>query len=430
MIKWYHANSYQKKWRGGIFIMLSNFNELLKKYARLIAETGVATEKGHTVVLQISVDQAPLARLITQEAYKLGAAEVIVQWTDDQIQREFLLHAATDRIEDVPQSKIVQADEWLEKGASRISVVSADPDAFAGVDSHRVATYQAAAGKALMNLRKATQANKVSWTVVAAAGKQWAAKVFPDLPEEEQVDALWDQIFKTTRVYEEDPVLAWKKHDEKLAKKAEELNQEQFSALHYTAPGTDIIIGLPKNHLWEGAGSYNARGEKFMANMPTEEVFTAPDSHRVDGYISSTKPLSYAGTIISGMKFTFKDGKVVDFSAEQGEDVLEKLLDTDEGARRLGEVALVPDPSPISQSGIIFFNTLFDENASNHLALGSAYAFSVKGGTEMSDEELAEAGLNRSQTHVDFMVGSDKMDIDGIREDGSTVPIFRNGDWA
>lgn len=410
--------------------MLSNFNELLKKYARLIAETGVATEKGHTVVLQISVDQAPLARLITQEAYKLGAAEVIVQWTDDQIQREFLLHAATDRIEDVPQSKIVQADEWLEKGASRISVVSADPDAFAGVDSHRVATYQAAAGKALMNLRKATQANTVSWTVVAAAGKQWAAKVFPDLPEEEQVDALWDQIFKTTRVYEEDPVLAWKKHDEKLAKKAEELNQEQFSALHYTAPGTDIIIGLPKNHLWEGAGSYNARGEKFMANMPTEEVFTAPDSHRVDGYISSTKPLSYAGTIISGMKFTFKDGKVVDFSAEQGEDVLEKLLDTDEGARRLGEVALVPDPSPISQSGIIFFNTLFDENASNHLALGSAYAFSVKGGTEMSDEELAEAGLNRSQTHVDFMVGSDKMDIDGIREDGSTVPIFRNGDWA
>ena len=410
--------------------MLSDFNELLKKYARLIAETGVATEKGHTVVLQISVDQAPLARLITQEAYKLGAAEVIVQWTDDQIQREFLLHAATDRIENVPQSKIDQADEWLEKGASRISVVSADPDAFAGVDSQRVASYQAAAGKALMNLRKATQANKVSWTVVAAAGKQWAAKVFPDLPEEEQVDALWDQIFKTTRVYEEDPVLAWKKHDEKLAKKAEELNQEQFSALHYTAPGTDIIIGLPKNHLWEGAGSYNARGEKFMANMPTEEVFTAPDSHRVDGYISSTKPLSYAGTIISGMKFTFKDGKVVDFSAEQGEDVLAKLLDTDEGARRLGEVALVPDPSPISQSGIIFFNTLFDENASNHLALGSAYAFSVKGGTEMSDEELAEAGLNRSQTHVDFMVGSDKMDIDGIREDGSTVPIFRNGEWA
>lgn len=410
--------------------MLANFNENLEKYARLIVETGVSVKKDHTVVLQINVDQAPLAHLITKEAYQSGAAEVIVQWTDDVIQKEFLSHAANDRLEQIPQYKIDQTDDWVAKGASRISVVSSDPEAFAGIDSDRVATFQAASGKALMNLRKATQANKVSWTVVAAAGKQWAAKVFPDLPEEEQVDALWDQIFKTTRVYEEDPILAWEKHDETLAQKAAELNKEQFSALHYTAPGTDIIIGLPKNHLWEGAGSYNARGEKFMANMPTEEVFTAPDYRRISGYISSTKPLSYAGTTISGMTFTFKDGKVIDFSAEQGQDVLAKLLDTDEGARSLGEVALVPDPSPISQSGIIFYNTLFDENASNHLALGAAYAFSVEGGTEMTDEELAEAGLNRSQTHVDFMVGSDKMNIDGIREDGSTVPVFRNGNWA
>lgn len=410
--------------------MLANFNENLEKYARLIVETGVSVKKDHTVVLQINVDQAPLARLITKEAYQSGAAEVIVQWTDDVIQKEFLSHAANDRLEQIPQYKIDQTDDWVAKGASRISVVSSDPEAFAGIDSDRVATFQAASGKALMNLRKATQANKVSWTVVAAAGKQWAAKVFPDLPKEEQVDALWDQIFKTTRVYEEDPILAWEKHDETLAQKAAELNKEQFSALHYTAPGTDIIIGLPKNHLWEGAGSYNARGEKFMANMPTEEVFTAPDYRRINGYISSTKPLSYAGTTISGMTFTFKDGKVIDFSAEQGQDVLAKLLDTDEGARSLGEVALVPDPSPISRSGIIFYNTLFDENASNHLALGAAYAFSVEGGTEMTDEELAEAGLNRSQTHVDFMVGSDKMNIDGIREDGSTVPVFRNGNWA
>ncbi|MBT9719562.1 aminopeptidase [Enterococcus durans] len=410
--------------------MLANFNENLEKYARLIVETGVSVKKDHTVVLQINVDQAPLARLITKEAYQSGAAEVIVQWTDDVIQKEFLSHAANDRLEQIPQYKIDQTDDWVAKGASRISVVSSDPEAFAGIDSDRVATFQAASGKALMNLRKATQANKVSWAVVAAAGKQWAAKVFPDLPEEEQVDALWDQIFKTTRVYEEDPILAWEKHDETLAQKAAELNKEQFSALHYTAPGTDIIIGLPKNHLWEGAGSYNARGEKFMANMPTEEVFTAPDYRRINGYISSTKPLSYAGTTISGMTFTFKDGKVIDFSAEQGQDVLAKLLDTDEGARSLGEVALVPDPSPISRSGIIFYNTLFDENASNHLALGAAYAFSVEGGTEMTDEELAEAGLNRSQTHVDFMVGSDKMNIDGIREDGSTVPVFRNGNWA
>jgi aminopeptidase len=410
---------------------LENFNENLKKYARLIAETGVNVQDNHTVVLQISVDQAPLARLITEEAYRLGAAEVIVQWSDETIQREFLAHAATDRIENVPQYKIDQTDDWIAKGASRISVVSSNPDALAGVDGQRVAAFQAANGKALVNLRKATQANKVSWTVVAAASEGWAAKVFPELAtSEEQVDALWNEIFKTTRIYEENPVIAWDIHDKKLQEKAAELNEQQFTALHYTAPGTDLTIGLPKNHLWEGAGSYNARGEEFMANMPTEEVFTAPDSRRVDGYVSSTKPLSYAGTIISGMKFTFKDGKVVDFSAEQGEEALKNLLAIDEGAKHLGEVALVPDPSPISQSGLIFYNTLFDENASNHLAFGSAYAFNLQGGTEMSEEELAEAGLNRSQTHVDFMVGSDKMNIDGIKEDGTIVPVFRNGDWA
>ena len=409
---------------------LENFNENLKKYARLIAETGVNVQDNHTVVLQISVDQAPLARLITEEAYRLGAAEVIVQWSDETIQREFLAHAATDRIENVPQYKIDQTDDWIAKGASRISVVSSNPDALAGVDAQRVAAFQTANGKALVNLRKATQANKVSWTVVAAASEGWAAKVFPELAtSEEQVDALWNEIFKTTRIYEENPVIAWDIHDKKLQEKAAELNEQQFTALHYTAPGTDLTIGLPKNHLWEGAGSYNARGEEFMANMPTEEVFTAPDSRRVDGYVSSTKPLSYAGTIISGMKFTFKDGKVVDFSAEQGEEALKNLLAIDEGAKHLGEVALVPDPSPISQSGLIFYNTLFDENASNHLAFGSAYAFNLQGGTEMSEEELAEAGLNRSQTHVDFMVGSDKMNIDGIKEDGTIVPVFRNGDW-
>lgn len=410
---------------------LENFNENLKKYARLIAETGVNVQDNHTVVLQISVDQAPLARLITEEAYRLGAAEVIVQWSDETIQREFLAHAATDRIENVPQYKIDQTDDWIAKGASRISVVSSNPDALAGVDAQRVAAFQTANGKALVNLRKATQANKVSWTVVAAASEGWAAKVFPELAtSEEQVDALWNEIFKTTRIYEENPVIAWDIHDKKLQEKAAELNEQQFTALHYTAPGTDLTIGLPKNHLWEGAGSYNARGEEFMANMPTEEVFTAPDSRRVDGYVSSTKPLSYAGTIISEMKFTFKDGKVVDFSAEQGEEALKNLLAIDEGAKHLGEVALVPDPSPISQSGLIFYNTLFDENASNHLAFGSAYAFNLQGGTEMSEEELAEAGLNRSQTHVDFMVGSDKMNIDGIKEDGTIVPVFRNGDWA
>ena len=411
-------------------MVLANFDNLLQKYARLIAEVGVGTRKGHTVTVNISVDQAPLARLIAKEAYNLGAVEVIILWNDEGVSKEFLLHADEERLETVSKWKLAQQDEFIDLKASRISVVSNDPAAFAGVPSERISTFQSTMGKALMPTRLATQSNQLSWTVVAAASLGWAKKVFPELNDEEAIDALWNQIFKTTRVYEEDPVAAWMKHDETLRTKADEINAEQFDALHYTAPGTDIVFGLPKNYHFEGAGSDNARGEFFMANMPTEEVFGAPDRNRVDGTIVSTRPLSYAGTIIDGMKFTFKNGKVVEFSAEKGQKVLEDLLNTDEGARYLGEIALVPDPSPISQSGLTFFNTLFDENASNHLALGSAYAFSIEGGTQMSEEELIKAGLNRSNVHVDFMVGSDKINIDGIRKDGTRVPLFRNGDWA
>ncbi len=410
---------------------LSNFDKNLKKYAHLIANVGINVQEGHTVVIQATVEQIQLARLITKECYQAGAAEVIMQWSDDEIRKDFFLFAKEDRIAHIPEYKADEAKEWVRLGASRISIVSSDPDALAGTNSERVADYQAAIGKALFPLRQATQANKISWTVVGAAGEKWAAKVFPGLKTKEaQVDALWDEIFKTTRIYEADPIAAWNAHDEKLETKADELNKEQFDALHYSAPGTDLTIGLPADHLWEGAGSFNSRGEKFMANMPTEEVFTAPDRRRINGIVSSTKPLSYGGTTLTGMHFTFKDGKVTDASAEKGEAVLKKLLETDEGAKSLGEVALVPDPSPISQSGIVFFNTLFDENASNHLALGSAYAFNLEGGTEMTEEELALAGLNRSQTHVDFMIGSKEMNIDGIRKDGTRIPVFRNGDWA
>ncbi|HCM89436.1 MULTISPECIES: aminopeptidase [Vagococcus] len=412
-------------------MVLKNFDALLKNYAKLITKVGVNVQKSHTVVVQIQVEQAPLARYIVSEAYKLGAKQVIVQWTDDFISREMFVNADQEIIETVPQYKIDEMNDWVEKGASRISVVSQNPDAYAGVDNDRLSTYQLAMGKAMMPLRQATQANKVSWVVVAAAGSDWAKKVFPHLESnEEQVDALWESIFKVTRMYEADPILAWENHDKLLEKKSAELNAEQFDALHYTAPGTDLIIGLPENHHWEGAGSLNVRGERFMANMPTEEVFTAPDNRRIDGIVSSTKPLSYSGNTLENMTFVFKDGKVVDVKAEKGEEVLKKLLETDEGAKSLGEVALVPDSSQISQSGLTFFNTLFDENASNHLALGSAYAFNIQGGTEMSEEELIAAGLNRSQTHVDFMIGSNKMNIDGIKKDGTRVPVFRNGEWA
>lgn len=412
-------------------MVLSNFDELLNKYAETIVKTGVNVQKGHTVVLQAAVDQAPLARLITKKAYDLGADEVLVKWSDDVVNREQMANTPEKILTDIPQYKIDESVAMIAKGASRISLVSSDPDALAGLDNKKIAAFQSANGKALSEQRKATQSNKVSWVVAAAASDKWAAKVFPDLEStSEQVDALWEAIFKAVHIFDADPVATWAKKDVTLNNKAEELNKEQFTALHYLAPGTDLTVGLPANHLWEGAGSDNVRGERFMANMPTEEVFTAPDANRVDGVVKSTKPLSYAGNTLMDMEFTFKDGKVVNVTAGEGEEVLKELIQTDEGAAHLGEVALVPDPSPISQSGITFFNTLFDENASNHLALGSAYAFNLVGGTEMSEDELKEAGLNRSNVHVDFMIGSDKMDVDGIRADGSAVPIFRNGDWA
>ncbi len=410
--------------------MIENFSEKLKKYAELIVKVGVNVQKGQPVVLYISVTQQELAHLIVEEAYGAGASEVMIEWKDTFSEREFLKHASEERLENIPEYIVKKGNYIAGKKAARISVMSADPGAYSGIDQKRIAKNQAAMGKALRQVRKATQNNDLSWTVVSAADQAWAEKVFPEKKGQAAIDALWEEIFKTTRIDKADPVKAWHEHDQKLHEKSDWLNEQQFSALHYVSPVTDITIGLPENHVWEGAGSFTPEGTEFMANMPTEEVFTAPDCRRIDGYVTSTKPLSYAGNILEDMKFTFKDGKVVEATAKKGQEVLEHLLETDAGAKSLGEVSLVPDPSPISQSGIIFFNTLFDENASDHLALGASYPFNVAGGTKMSDEELLDHGMNVSQTHVDFMVGSADMDIDGIKKDGTIVPVFRNGDWA
>lgn len=409
---------------------LSNFKESLKKYAELAVDIGVAVKPGDTVYVQISVDQAQLARLIVAAAYQRGAAEVQVQWFDDVLKRLDMAHMADERLFNIPAFVKGQFDYWVDHQAKRITVVSSDPDNLAGIDSNRIAKYQEAFAKAYKRLMEAISSMSISWTIIGAASPRWAQKVFPDAATpEEATELLWEAIFKTTRIDQPDPEAAWKAHDQKLREKAAWLNNEQFDQLHYMAPGTDLVVGLPKNHIWEGAGAFNPRGEEFMANMPTEEVFTAPDFRRIDGTVASTKPLSYGGNILEDMHFTFKDGQVVEAHAKQGDDVLQNLLKTP-GARSLGEVSLVPDPSPISQSGLIFFNTLFDENASDHMALGQAYPFSVKDGVAMTNEQRAAAGLNQSPTHVDFMMGSAAMNIDGIKPDGTIIPIFRNGDWA
>jgi aminopeptidase len=409
---------------------MSEFQKNLEKYAELAVKVGVNVQKGQTLVVNATIDAAEFVRLIVKKAYETGAQNVIVNWNDDTVNRTKYDLAPDEAFQEYPIWRAKETEDLSEKGAAFMSVVSSSPDLLKGVDPERISNFNKAAGKALAKYRKALQSDKVSWTVIAAAAPAWASKVFPDEPVENQVNKLWEAIFKATRVDVENPVEAWKKHDETLHEKVRYLNEKSYQKLHYTAPGTDLTIELPEKHLWVGAGSINEQGFEFMANMPTEEVFTVPLRTGVNGTVASTKPLSYGGNIIDRFSITFENGKIVGVKAEEGEEILKRLVDTDEGSHFLGEVALVPFNSPISQSNVLFFNTLFDENASNHLAIGSAYAFCIEGGKNMSSEELAENGLNESLTHVDFMIGSEEMDIDGITADGKTEPVFRAGNWA
>lgn len=408
----------------------SELEKNLKKYAQLITRVGVNVQKGQTIILNASVTQKHLANLITAEAYALGAADVILEWSDIETTRQFLMHASEARIGQVFD---YEKDKWqflADQRVSRINLISDDPNALAEVPSKRIAAYQAAQGLAKRPIMQVTTNNDISWLVVAAADPKWAELVFPELKGDEAVQALWQAIFKTTLVDQADPVAAWQNKIADLAHHADWLNQQAFAALHYQAPGTDLTVGLPKGHIWFAADAKDAAGNTFVANIPTEEVFTAPDNLHIDGTVTSTKPLSYGGTIIEGIHLTFERGKVIKAAADRGEEVLLHLLQTDDGAKSLGEISLVPDDSPISQSNTIFFNTLFDENASDHMALGEAYPFTIENGSSMTPNELQRHGMNISQTHVDFMVGSDQMHIDGIKPDGSIVPVFRNGNWA
>ncbi|WP_445489895.1 aminopeptidase [Niallia sp. 03133] len=409
---------------------MSTFQQNLEKYAELAVQVGVNIQKGQTLVINTTIDAAEFVRIIVKKAYEAGADNVVVNWADDIVTRTKYELAPAESFLEYPKWRAKETEELAENGAAFMSVLSSSPDLLKGISSEKISNFQKASGKALTTFRRYIQSDKVSWTVIGAASSSWADKVFPDAPAENRVELLWDAIFKASRIDSENPVDAWLEHDKTLHEKVDYLNKKAYKKLHYHAPGTDLTIELPEKHIWCGAGSVNEKGLEFMANMPTEEVFTVPHKTGVNGTVSSTKPLSYGGNIIDNFSITFKDGRIVDVKAEEGEEILRQLVETDEGSHYLGEVALVPHRSPISQSNILYYNTLFDENASNHLAIGSAYAFCIEGGKKMSSEELAEHGLNESITHVDFMIGSNKMDIDGISADGTVEPIFKNGDWA
>jgi len=409
---------------------IENFQEKLQKYAELAVKIGVNVQKGQALVVNATIDSAELVRIIVKQAYEAGARTVKVNWSDDTITRLRYDMAAEESFLDEPKWYAGEMLELVENGAAVLHVISSDPDLLNGVSTTRITNHQKTYGAAMSKYRTLQMADKFSWSIVAVPSQAWAAKVFPNLPEDKQVEALWEAIFRTVRLDQPDPVAAWREHIKTLSEKADYLNSKKYKKLHYIAPGTDLKIELPKGHLWVAAESINAQGNTFLANMPTEEVFTAPQRDGVNGIVSSTKPLSYNGNIIDGFKLTFENGRIIDSSAEVGESVLKHLIELDEGAHYLGEVALVPHGSPISQSGILFYNTLFDENASNHLAIGNAYAFNLEGGKAMSKDELFEAGLNSSFAHEDFMVGSGEMDILGVTEDGQEEPIFKQGAWA
>lgn len=402
----------------------------LEKYAELALRTGVNLQKGQALMMNATIEGAEFAKIVARKAYELGAKDVHINWADDELTLLKYENAPDEVLANFPEWRVKLHDMYAEDGAAVLSIRSTNPDLLQNIDPKRVALANKAAGQAMVNFRKYTMNDKIPWSIISIPSADWAQKIFPDKSKEDAMESLWEAILKIVRVDKEDPIKAWDEHNETLKKAREVLNEKNFKKLVFKAPGTNLEIELPEGHVWKGGSAIAETGVTFNPNMPTEEVFTMPHKYGVTGTVASTKPLNYGGSVIDNFSLTFKDGKVVDFTAEQGEEVLKHLLDSDEGARRLGEVALVPDESPVSQSGLIFYNTLFDENASCHIALGKAYPTNIEGGSNMTEEELDKHGVNDSLIHVDFMIGSSELDIDGVKADGTTEAVFRKGTWA
>jgi len=404
--------------------------ETLEKYAELALKTGVNLQKGQALMINSTIEGADFTKIVVRKAYELGAKDVLINWSDDELTLLKYQYAPDEVIGNYPDWLVQKHESFIEDGGALLSIRSTDPDLLKDIDPSRVALANKASGQAMTKFQNYVMNDKITWSIISIPTGDWAQKVFPELSREEAVARLWDAIVKIVRVDKDDPVEAWDVHNAALRTAEEILNKKNYQKLIFKAPGTNLELGLPEGHIWQGGATKSEQGITFNPNMPTEEVFCMPHKYDVNGTVKSTMPLNYGGSVIDNFSLTFKDGKVVDFEAEQGKETLKHLLDTDEGAKRLGEVALVPHESPISQSGLIFYNTLFDENASCHIALGKAYPTNLKGGSQMEKEALDKHGANDSLTHVDFMIGSEDMDIDGVKADGTTEPVFRNGTWA
>lgn len=402
----------------------------LDKLAEVAIKIGLQLQQGQDLIITGPIAALPLVRQLTRHAYKAGAGLVTTFYADEE--------CTLARYANAPDESFDRASDWLYEGmakafangAARLAIAGDNPMLLAGEDATRVARANRANSMAYKPALEKIANFEINWNIISYPSPSWAKLVFPGLPEDEAVSRLADAIFAASRIDVADPVAAWRDHNASLARRSEWLNGQRFDALHFTGPGTDLKVGLADNHEWQGGAAKAKNGIVCNPNIPTEEVFTTPHALKVEGHVSSTKPLSHQGTLIDNIQVRFEAGRIIEAKASRGEDVLLKVLDTDEGARRLGEVALVPHSSPISASGVLFYNTLFDENASCHIALGQCYSKCFVNGGELTPEQVKAQGGNSSLIHIDWMIGSGEVDIDGVHVDGSRVPVMRKGEWA
>lgn len=415
---------------------MTAFDDSLKKYARLALRTGLNLQKGQRLIINnastrgVPLHAAPLVREIVREAYEMGAPYVDVIWNDEELLRTRVEHAPEGTFDLFSDWQIAGLVEVLNGGGALLTIRSNNPDLLSGLDPERVGAMQKSYLEKYGPVSTAITNGLTNWVVITASGPHWAASVFPNVPPEQAEVKLWEDIFHIVRLDQPDPVAAWEEHVRSLQARAGYLNGRRYTALKYRGPGTDLTIGLPRGHRWISARETSASGIEFIANLPTEEVFTMPHRDQIEGTVTASLPLSYGGSLMEGFSLTYEKGRVVKLSARKGEAVLRRLIETDEGARTLGEVALVPASSPVAQRGHLFFDSLIDENAASHLAIGRAYRVNLDDSASLTDEQFMQRGGNISIAHVDFMVGSPAMDIDGVREDGSTEPVMRSGEWA
>ncbi|MFC6617936.1 aminopeptidase [Deinococcus radiophilus] len=409
-----------------------SFEQKLKNYADLAVRVGVGLRPGQRLLIEAPIESAPLARELVRAAYEAGSSFVDVRWDDDAVNLLRYQMAPDGSFEQLSRWRVDAEMETVEEGGAVLAIRASNPGLLGEVDASRVSAASRALGRYRKPYSQKVMTNAVNWNLIAAPLSGWSTLIFPGASEEDAQAKHWDAIFAATRADQPDPVQAWEDHLAALKKRRDYLTAKGYQALRFrdAQSDTDLTVGLAEGHVWGGGASNGPDGGRFTPNIPTEEVWTAPHRDRVDGTVVSTKPLSYNGVLLDGIRVTFKDGKVTDFSAEKGEATLRELIETDEGAARLGEVALVPHSSPISTSGLFHYHTLYDENAASHIALGAAYRFNVRGGETMSDEEFAALGGNDSIVHVDWMIGSPTMSVTGITADGQEEPVMENGEFV